>query len=389
MNATIIYHCGVMEAIKPFYRALADCGVRVSVIVPRKVIVDPIYTTRNCLTVSPEDQPAGYKLIPIDLIDFRYYNLGFHLAQLYHAIKTSEPDIIHVFNEYHCFPVTQVIFIRNRFLKKKVPVAIYGFQNIDYLKLKNRTPGDFLKTMMRGVIVRYNLKHLDGITAASEEALWLLKKRSPNISAKKIFWGIDTAVFFPQEKEHSRRKLMLPPEGVIIGYFGRMVQEKGIECLLKAAARLKNVYLLLIGEGPHSGKIKQMARELLLPDRILYKPGVPRDQLNDYYNSLDCFVLPSQTTPMWKEQYGRVLVEAMLCGIPVVGSNSGAIAEIIQGYPRQRIFQEGDDRDLAECIAELLNKKSVAAGPFPLEKFSMENFAREHAEFYHSLITSL
>ena len=244
MNVTIIYHCGVMEAIKPFYRALADRGVRVSVIVPRKIMVDPIYTTRNCLTVSPEDQPAGYRLIPIDLIDFRYYNRGFHPVQLYHAIKASEPDIIHVFNEYHCFPVAQAIFIRNHFLTRKVPVVIYGFQNIDYLKLKNRTPGDFLKTMTRRMIVRYNLKHLDGITAASEEAIGLLKIRNPDISAKKIFWGIDTAVFFPQEKEHSRRKLMLPSEAIIIGYFGRMVQEKGIECLLKAAGRLNNFYLL-------------------------------------------------------------------------------------------------------------------------------------------------
>ena len=135
MNITIVYHCGIVETMKSFYRELNKLGVKVSVIVPKKIALDPVYTLNKYLKVRREDFEPDYQLIPVDLINPRRYNLGFNPVELCRAIRDSKPDTVHIFNEYHCFPVTETILIRNFFLDKKIPVLIYAFQNIDYLYL--------------------------------------------------------------------------------------------------------------------------------------------------------------------------------------------------------------------------------------------------------------
>jgi glycosyltransferase involved in cell wall biosynthesis len=64
--------------------------------------------------------------------------------------------------------------------------------------------------------------------------------------------------------------------------------------------------------------------------------------------------LPSETRPNWKEQFGRVLVEAMASGVPVLGSNSGEIPNLINASAGGRIFPEGDAAALAEALREMM-----------------------------------
>ncbi len=161
--------------------------------------------------------------------------------------------------------------------------------------------------------------------------------------------------------------MTIPQDIKLIGYFGRFVKEKGLDQLVEALSQLDNYYLMLVGGGDY---------------------GSEYSKRTDYYNCLDVFVLPSKTVPGWKEQYGRVLVEAMGCGISVVGSSSGAIPEVLEGYPKGLIFKEGDVDDLVEKIKETENLR------FPenfnldkfLYKFSVKNFVSEHINFYKNLI---
>lgn len=92
-----------------------------------------------------------------------------------------------------------------------------------------------------------------------------------------------------------------------------------------------------------------------MEDRVYFFNNIPQEELRSYYNSFDVFVLPSETISQWKEQYGRVLAEAMACHIPIIGSSSGAIPEVLSGYPKGLIFKEGDVSDLAEKIKEVEN----------------------------------
>ena len=111
-------------------------------------------------------------------------------------------------------------------------------------------------------------------------------------------------------------------------------------------------------------------------------------ELVDYYNCLDAYILPTYTTSNIKEQYGRVLVEAMACRIPVIGSTCGAIPDVLKGYPSHLIFNEYSLPDLVDKINKIENMpvpKNFDINIF-LHKFSVENFVTENIKFYQEIL---
>lgn len=386
MNIVLIYHGGLGDDLKLFYDKLARISdFNVTVIVPSETIINSFYS-KNIPAVNSSTPP--YKLVKVGLINKRRYNWGFAPLALLRALRTAQPNLIHVFNEYHCFPVAQVVVLRNFFLNKQIPIFIYAFQNIDPLRIKGQGLLKTFKKMITAAIVRYNLRHINGVTGASEEAIEIIKHYKKGLACKKIPWGVETSLFFPKEKTACREKLCLPSDKKIIGYFGRIVEEKGLVCLLKAAEKLPETCVLLLGDGPYLGPLQRIASELKLTDRVIFRPPVARNELNDYYNSLDCFVLPSESKSAWKEQYGRVLIEAMACEIPITGSSSGAIPEVLKGYGRGLIFKEGDVGALAGCIEHCFRLKEAPINRKYPENFDTKRFTENHAEFYKSLLKS-
>lgn len=136
-----------------------------------------------------------------------------------------------------------------------------------------------------------------------------------------------------------------------IGYAGRLVESKGLMDLLAAVRSLSEpVELLLIGDGELRERLEGQA----IPGsqvRVLH--GLTHEQMAAGYSQLDVLVLPSHTTPTWKEQFGRVIVEALWCGVPVIGSDSGEIPWLIELTGGGLTFPEGDVRALAERLARL------------------------------------
>lgn len=136
-----------------------------------------------------------------------------------------------------------------------------------------------------------------------------------------------------------------------VGYAGRLVESKGLFDLLSAVRRMAEpVELLLIGDG----ELRERLNGQPIPGscvRVL--TGVPHDRMADAYAQIDVLVLPSHTTPTWKEQFGRVIVEALWCGVPVVGSDSGEIPWLIGLTGGGLVFPEGDAHTLAERLEEL------------------------------------
>ncbi len=90
-----------------------------------------------------------------------------------------------------------------------------------------------------------------------------------------------------------------------------------------------------------------------MTDRIRLVDAIPHEQTVDYFNALDALVLPSESSPTWKEQFGHVLIEAMACGVPVIGSDSGAIPEVIG--TAGLVFPEGDSQALRVELQRLVN----------------------------------
>ena len=152
----------------------------------------------------------------------------------------------------------------------------------------------------------------------------------------------------------------------------KIAAEKGVFDLVDAWARIEGTArLLFVGGGPDRARLESRIAELGLTSRVDFAGLVPRSEMAAYYGGMDALVIPSLSTPSWKEQFGVVLAEAMLMGVPVVGSNSGAIPEVIGDAGL--IFPEGDVSALVTCL-NVLRMNLVRR-----RDFSMRGLARAQA----------
>jgi glycosyltransferase involved in cell wall biosynthesis len=141
------------------------------------------------------------------------------------------------------------------------------------------------------------------------------------------------------------------PRPFTVGYAGRLVPSKGLMDLLAAVRRLEApVELLLIGNGELRARL---AGQPIPGSTVRVLDGLTHDRMAGGYAQLDVLVLPSHTTPTWKEQFGRVIVEALWCGVPVVGSDSGEIPWLIELTGGGLTFPEGNPGLLADRLATL------------------------------------
>ena len=136
-----------------------------------------------------------------------------------------------------------------------------------------------------------------------------------------------------------------------IGFAGRFVEEKGLRDLVSAADQLTGqTRLLLTGNGPMRDELSSIAHNGLEVEVV---SDISHDDMATAYARMDVLVLPSRTTPTWAEQFGRVLVEALWCGVPVIGSDSGEIPWVITSTGGGLVFPEGDVAALADRIGVL------------------------------------
>jgi glycosyltransferase involved in cell wall biosynthesis len=139
--------------------------------------------------------------------------------------------------------------------------------------------------------------------------------------------------------------------GFTIGYAGRLAPEKGLDTLVAAIRRLAPpVELLVAGDGPLRSWLESAN---LGSASLRIVRGIDHAEMAGLYAEMDVLVLPSRTTPGWAEQFGRVLVEALWCGTPVVGSDSGEIPWVIETTGGGLVVPEGDDEALADRLSQL------------------------------------
>jgi glycosyltransferase involved in cell wall biosynthesis len=156
-----------------------------------------------------------------------------------------------------------------------------------------------------------------------------------------------------------------------VGFAGRLVPSKGLFDLLAAVRRLQApVRLLLIGDGELR---PQLEGEPIPGSTVQVLDGLGHDGMASGYAQLDVLALPSRTTPTWKEQFGRVIVEALWCGVPVVGSDSGEIPWLIELTGGGLVFPEGDSEALARELSRLraapeLRRQLAASGKAAAER---------------------
>jgi len=348
MRILIIYHAGAMKNARRIYGALTRAGaVELTIATAQKIKVEKIYEPAGWLGVEKAELSDGYRLVPVPLKNPSAYWQGFEGRVLRGLIEEVQADIIHVLDE----PTSRALFQTawQRFgTSAHSKVLFYGFQNLPI----HLGPHEYLKWKL-------TWSQVAGGAVANSEVLDNLRragfpKKRP---VERIFWGISTDIFRPMDARALKKELGIRSE-YVIGFVGRLAPEKGLTILLRAMGHLPPaVHCLIIGDGPMRAEVDRWSSLRELNGRIHLRDVVEPELLARYMNCMDVLVVPSITTPRWKEQYGRVIGEAMACGVPVVGSNSGAIPEVIGRAGI--VVPEGEVSSLADATRTAIFDREV------------------------------
>ena len=164
--------------------------------------------------------------------------------------------------------------------------------------------------------------------------------------------GIDLETFFPLKDAVSvRDALGIPPTARLIGTVGRLVRFKGHKYLLDALVRLRHshptVRLLIVGGGPERDTLERYAQERGLVEAAMFLGH--RADVADLLVAMELFILPSEA-----EDFGRVLLEAMATGRPVVATAAGGVPEVVEANVTGLLVEPADAAALAEAVSTLL-----------------------------------
>ena len=317
--------------------------------------------------ISPDQFPSPYGLRRADFAGHRNYDVRLYSCYFPLPVHTSTrfilasrdlgfrhvpPDIIHIENEESSFVLLQALLYR-RWYAPNAKVVVFVWAN---------QPLSGMKGVPQNVLASWARTQVDCYIAGSLEAKSLLAENGVSSDRIAVFplVGLDSDYYkpaLPHERVRLRGELGIAPDEFVIGYVGRFVEDKGIPNLLQAFRLLREhgegarMRLLCVGDGP-------LKRDLLTlqPNVLVASPGGSGKVLS-YYQVMDVLVLPSRTMSHWKEQFGLVLVEAMACGVPVVGSSSGAIPEVIGDAGL--IFHEGDVDELRCRLSDLMRDSAL------------------------------
>lgn len=185
---------------------------------------------------------------------------------------------------------------------------------------------------------------------------------STNIPESKITIAHDASTINIKEKtKEVRKEIGIPSDKKVILYFGRIVQFKGLDVLIKAFAKLnyKNSFLLICGEGPYKDECIALANKLGI--RNIYFQGLvqPKDRYS-YFAESNIFVLPNRFHNGWVEIWGLSTNEAMEIGKPVISTtaNGGAYDLIKDGHNGFMVEQNNVD-ELVEAMKKILDNEEL------------------------------
>jgi glycosyltransferase involved in cell wall biosynthesis len=389
MKILVVSHTYIVDLNCEKLRALTQLSpdVEVTVVVPKRWQPGGVQGK----TIETQAREEGnFRLVPLANFSQKNQALLTFGIDFIGLLQQFRPQIIQVEQGAKSLGYAQAIAL-NQLLGLQAKNVFFTWWNLPYT---TKFPISWLEA--------YNLRHTDGLIAGNQDAIEVLSERGYRGMATVLpQLGVDETLFSPSSQPDLARSLGIEPEAFVIGFVGRFVREKGIITLIKAVSGLAgNWQLLLLGRGALKEQILETAKVAGIAEKVIVVESVPHDRVADYINLMDTLVLPSETTYQvktltavgWKEQFGHVLIEAMACKVPVIGSDSGEIPHVIG--TAGLIFSEGDIDDLRKCLQTLRDHPELALEfgdrgyARVMIHYTNQALAQSQLEFYQHLLSS-
>jgi glycosyltransferase involved in cell wall biosynthesis len=318
----------------------SEYGLRGYVITYDKTPIDKVYSPSGY--ISPESAGLGHapefaSLIPYDS------SPSAKLAFLKRKLREIRPSYFWG----HTEPVDRLVnkLLRWSYFRRNPLIAVHANENLFH---DNTGRLDWFRRFQRRILWR---RYTHILACASKSTMSIRSYGMPKSVPITLAWLMvqgpppataESPSFLPRKN----------PGDVFVGFAGRITTAKGWHVLLAALTQLPPSFKCLIaGTGEEEALLRLWCSSPQFQDRVYFLGALPKDTLWNFYRALDLFVLPSLTTPGWTEQFGAVLAEAMACGVPVIGSDSGAIPEVIGDAGL--VVEEQNPTALAEAIWKL------------------------------------
>jgi glycosyltransferase involved in cell wall biosynthesis len=262
------------------------------------------------------------------------------------AINNFKPDLIQIEEEVFSLSAFELA-IWSRI--SGIPIVVFGWEN-----LERRLP------LARWWTCQFVLNTVKAIVPGNQDGANIMRSWGyQGILEVMPQMGVDPDFFSPVPLEIAANssESRSSDRPFNIGYMGRLTRSKGIDLIFAAVHQLRaqglNCQITICGSGGDEQMLRDEADKQQIAEAIVWRGAVRHEAVPAEMAAFDVLVLPSRTTPDWKEQFGHVSIEAMAMGIPAIGSSSGEIPNVIGRS--DLVFQEEDVDGLAAILARAIS----------------------------------
>jgi len=371
MRVLRIAHSSLTPTLRQRERALVRCFPEVDL---------EVITTERWREAEIDVEATADDLFPVSMAR-TYFSKHIQLfaydpRPIIKALRKHRPQLIDISHEPYSIACAEVLMLCSLFARG-VPIVLQTNQNIFH---NYPPPFSWLE--------RYALKRVAAAYACSETVVEVLRAKGFDKPAPIVTFGVDTEAFRPKSPDLQRTAGPLT-----LGYVGRLIPGKGLKVLAEALGQVKDKdwQFLVVGDGPEREEFERILASSGVLNRVRFTGAISFSEVPPLFHEIDVLVLPTETTSRVREQFGRVLVEAMASAVPVIGSTCGAIPEVIGDAGL--VVQEGDAASLAGAIRQMLSDQGLRerlakAGLARVQRYSWERVAEATYHLYQDALRS-
>ncbi len=331
---TVVWHGALVPEYRKPFQWLHGRGWEVSLIVPD---CWTLYVSQPLHYAPEPNEPIKVYPLPVR---YNWHGATFSYKGIFNVLNQTRPDLLFVYEEPYSLAANRLA----RWSRKHaIPLVVQTCQDI----FKTYPPP--FRWMEKAVLQTASV-----MLGLNQTCLEVLKRKGFSGPMAVIPSGIDPARYASGKSVDDLSKKHMRT----LGYVGRLSPEKGIDCLLQALAKLPDQYdAVIAGDGPEKVRLLELSARLGISGRVRWLGAVDHGDLPEVYARMGVLILPSRTQPNWQEQFGRVLIEAMASGVPVIATRCGAIPEVVG--EAGILIDEDDTESLIQTIARLTEDRDL------------------------------